>query len=344
MSISRWLVAWLTSAALIAGGVAWAGQDTDPVELERTWLAARVFLPKGAFLHDVPFSTEVRDVSGLPTLETAIRGARLPVVIYMHACSGFGPDGYDTGKFLVGNGYVVFAPDSYARAYKPVSCDPDKLVGGLHRDAVKFRVAEASHAIRKARGFSWVDQERLFLMGWSEGGIATAKLSGEPVTARVIEGWHCQAGDDWSHTRGLDAPSAEPVLALLAIDDPWFSQFKSEKWFQGDCGRFMSKSNGSRSFVFDDGRLRYSHSLLWNVAVRRLVLTFLEGRYRDLDEPLDLDRVEVLESSSDMIRIKSRASAAAVYDRASEHCKANGKRSTPTGHDEANYVYTFACY
>ena len=344
MSVARWIAGWLTSTVLIAGDAAWADQATDSAELERTWLAAKVFLPKGAFQRDVPFPSDVRDLPDLSALETKARGTRLPVVIYMHACAGFGGDGYDTARFLVGEGYAVLAPDSFAREHKPVSCDPDKLVGSLHRDAVTFRVAEAIHAIRKTRGFRWVDQERFFLMGWSEGAIATAKLSGEPVTARVIEGWHCQAGDDWSHNRGLDAPESEPVLALLAGDDPWYSQFKSEPWFQGDCGRFMSKTNGSRSFVFDSDELRYSHSLLWNDAVRRLVLAFLEGRYRDLDEPVDLTQLEVIESSPDMIRIKSRASATAVYDRAAEHCKSHGKRSSPTGHDEVAYVYTFACY
>lgn len=344
MSITRWTVAWLTSAVLIANDAVWADPATETAELERTWLAARVFLPKGAFLRDVPLGTQIREVPDLSALETTVQGARLPVAIYMHACAGFGGDGYDTGRFLAGEGCGMIAPDSYAREYKPKSCDPDKLVGGLHRDAVTFRVAEARHAIRTAREFPWVDKEKLFLMGWSEGAIATAKFSGEAVTARVIEGWHCQAGDDWSHTRGLDAPSTEPVLALLASEDPWFSQFKKETWFQGDCGRFMSKTNGRRSFVFSEGELRYSHSLLWNDAVRRLLLAFLEGRYRDLDKALDLERLEKLESSSEVIRIESRASAAAAYDRAGEHCASLGKRSTLTGHDEVKDVYTFACY
>lgn len=344
MSLTRWIISWLTIAVLIAGEAAWAGQATDPAELERTWLAAKVFLPKGTFLRDVPLGTEVRDAPDLSSLETTADGSRLPLIIYMHACSGFGGDGYDAGRFFASKGHAVIAPDSFARQHKPLSCDPDKLIGSLHRDAVKFRVAEAGYAIRKARGFPWVDQERFFLIGWSEGAIATAKFSGEPLTARVIEGWHCQAGDDWSDNRGLDAPSAEPVLALLASEDPWFKPFKGESWFQGDCGRFMSKTNGSRSFVFEEIELRYSHSLLWNDAVRRLVLAFLEGRYRDLEGPVDVDRLEVLETSADMIRIKTRASVAAVYDRAREHCKSHGKQSTPTGHDEVNYVYTFACY
>ena len=76
------------------------------------------------------------------------------------------------------------------------------------------------------------------LKGFSEGGIATATVTGAVVNARVIEGWTCHSG--WSRYRGLAASPSEPVLALVGGDDPWFRP----ACLHGDCGVFMDGRNG----------------------------------------------------------------------------------------------------
>ena len=109
-------------------------------------------------------------------------------------------------------------------------------------------------------------------MGFSEGAIAAATYRGDAVDARVIEGWTCHAG--WPEYRGLNGPAAQPVLALVAEDDPWFAA----TGLHGDCGEFMGPpSTSRRSVVFRPPHPAASqHDLLWHADARLLLLGFLD--------------------------------------------------------------------
>ncbi len=115
-------------------------------------------------------------------------------------------------------------------------------------------------------------------MGLSQGGVTTATLKeeGRPVNARIIEGWGCHAG--WTEYKGLNAAPGQPVLALVAANDPWFRA----DYLQGDCGAFMddADASGSRSVVFREGPLQYKHALLESADVQAIVRDFL-ARHRN---------------------------------------------------------------
>ena len=72
-----------------------------------------------------------------------------------------------------------------------------------------------------------------------------------PFEPRIVEGWTCQAG--WYDYAGINAPESEPLLTLVGSKDPWFR----DDWSQGSCGRFLSKSNGSRSVVYSKRTLEH---------------------------------------------------------------------------------------
>jgi dienelactone hydrolase len=135
-----------------------------------------------------------------------------------------------------------------------------------------MRQYDALNAIKNAKQLDWVDSRNIFLVGFSQGGITSATLSTNidtTVNARVIEGWTCHAG--WSEYRGINAPVSEPVLALVADQDPWFQ----DSWTRGSCGRYMNSENGSRSMVYRTGSLMSKHSLLDDSDVQNRVLEFL---------------------------------------------------------------------
>ena len=94
------------------------------------------------------------------------------------------------------------------------------------------------------------------------------------VLPGLIEGWTCHAG--WSEYRGLNAPDDQPVLSLLARDDPWFKA----DYLRGECGRFMRPDNGSRAVVFNQPELRAGHCLLHAPEPREHVLTFLRQWFK----------------------------------------------------------------
>ncbi len=237
---------------------------SSPDELHRTWQAALVRIPK----HHQVYAGQISDlpIEALPAKE------KLPIVIYLHGCSGVWWGTYIRLDFFAENGFAVIAPASFARAKYPKSCDPATKRAGLYRETLKMRQYDALNAIKNAKQLDWVDSKNLFLVGFSQGGITSATLSTNidtTVNARVIEGWTCHAG--WSEYRGINAPVSEPVLALVADQDPWFQ----DSWTRGSCGRYMNSENGSRSMVYRTGSLMSKHSLLDDSDVQNRVLEFL---------------------------------------------------------------------
>ena len=237
---------------------------SSPDELDRTWQASLVRIPHN---HKV-FAGQISD---LP-LEALPVKDKLPTVIYLHGCSGIWWGTYIRLDFFAENGFAVIAPASFARSKYPKSCDPATKRAGLYRETLKMRQYDALNAIKNAKQLDWVDSRNIFLVGFSQGGIASATVSTNidtTVNARVIEGWTCHAG--WGEYRGSNAPVSEPVLALVADQDPWFQ----DSWTRGSCGRYMNSENGSRSMVYRTGSLMSKHSLLDDSDVQNRVLEFL---------------------------------------------------------------------
>jgi dienelactone hydrolase len=230
-------------------------------EVARTWRAALVFLPDRILAR--PPRVDQLAASDLPA-------GRYPTVIYLHGCAGIDSAALQSAAFLAAAGYAVLMPDGFARREKRRSCEPARHRGGLHRGVLAWRQAEAMTALSEARGLPFVAPDALFLMGFSEGAVAAATLPATGARARVIEGWTCHAG--WPEYQGLKAPAEEPVLALVAVEDPWFRL----PVLQGECGAFMHQGNGSVSLVYRPPHpLAAWHALSWHVEARGRILAFL---------------------------------------------------------------------
>lgn len=249
---------------LLLAGCYLSRSADQPDELIRTWRGATVA---------VPFSTvdpTVADVTGEmqelePALLSAERAPTLPVVVFLHGCSGL-HGGYRVDiSFLRDLGYAVVAPDSFSRAFKPKSCDWRSKSAGSHPGVVGFRLAEAAYAVERVRRFPWVDPDRIVLMGQSEGGLTTANYIGDDVAARVILGWTCQI--PWPPLWGVKGEQEIPVLSVVSDGDRWF-----DRWFlRGHCGEDMDGFADARSVVIE-GR---THHVLRQEAAREAVATFL---------------------------------------------------------------------
>ncbi len=122
-------------------------------ELIRTFEHATIVLPKHINPAD-PFSSKRVLIDKIANIKNEINNIpsdnSIPLIIYLHGCYGREPNDFPTFQFLARNGYAVLAPDSYAREYRPVSCDPESCRGGLFRAALSFRLAEAKYAYEEA--------------------------------------------------------------------------------------------------------------------------------------------------------------------------------------------------
>jgi len=242
-------------------------QVTIESELALTFEKGRVHASIDGSLREMKVS------QALGMLATAPLGTFRGVVLYLHGCDGINDLSVKTGDLLAMQGFVVFMPDSFARISKPVSCQPSLYLGGLHREVLSWRHSEADYAIKRLKALPTLDVSNLILMGLSEGAIATATYVGEPITARIIEGWSCHSG--WPEYSGLRAPPDEPTLAISAENDPWFQ--KPE--LRGECGEYIvTPSALRRSLVFRAPHPAASaHDLMWNVDARRQIFDFLDA-------------------------------------------------------------------
>ncbi|GKX35866.1 MAG: hypothetical protein MnENMB40S_34840 [Rhizobiaceae bacterium MnEN-MB40S] len=236
----------------------------DEADLQRTWDAARVYLPAATSAGFVEAGVgDIGDRLDPESPPTAL-------IVYAHGCSGLSRITDATGRFLAQSGYAVIAPDSFARIDKPKSCDPATHRGGLHRAVLGWRQDEIRNAVVQASLLWSFNELPVVIMGHSQGAITVATIEDVPAAARIIEGWTCHAG--WPEYHGLNSEPDQPVLSLLGRDDPWF---KSQV-FGGDCGAFMNEDNGSRSIVYEKpGYLAGKHWLSVDRAVQKEILEFL---------------------------------------------------------------------
>lgn len=239
-------------------------QQAPAGDFKRTWMGGFVYYPDGPTVMAGKISDNQPALAALP--------ANLPIVIYMHGCSGINQASTISAKHYADAGFAVVLPNSFARTYKPTSCDPNIPRGGMHRGVLEWRHKELAHAIQQIRSLPGGKDRPVVAHGFSEGAITVATFEGDaPFKARIIEGWGCHSL--WPEYRGLKARSGEPTLALVADNDPWFRS----RALSGDCGAFMD-SKRHRSVVYSgQDVLTNEHFLFRDVRVQKLVDTFLSN-------------------------------------------------------------------
>lgn len=261
------LRAWLNPAialVLLAGCSSTAMAPSGQSDLELTWQRALVALPPG-------IGTETKDTvienSIFQNAVASLEGRRLPVVLYLHGCTGLEKSDRRLMRALSRAGFLVVAPDSMARRYRPRQCRPRRKTGGFNLFVYDFRQAEINFALQQLRQDGWADTDNLFLVGSSEGGLAAALHRGAAFRARVITKWTCHG----SHlVRGLAAPPNEPVLAIVRKKDPWYEAEKTRQ--AGECGAFFGDRPGSKSWVLDNGK---GHDVFKEDNVAEEIVAFL---------------------------------------------------------------------
>jgi dienelactone hydrolase len=138
-------------------------------------------------------------------------GVKLPAALYLHGCSGFSVDAVKYRRFMLSRGYAVFMPDSYQRPGRQ-SCGD---VGPMD-ERIAIRKEEVGHALSEIRQMSWVDQNRVVLMGFSEGGNTTDNWDEKGFAAHIVLGSACTE----TGTGMPAAPKGTPVLAIVGERDP----------------------------------------------------------------------------------------------------------------------------
>lgn len=222
-------------------------------DVELSWEKAPVYLP-GKLL-----STTVDQIDVTKPA---------PVLIYLHGCTGiYGPHDLSWASYIADQGFIVILPDSMARPGRVSNCDP-KLKGpsGAFAKAGQYRQEEIAYALTQVMASPWADKKNIFLMGHSEGGVATARSPHPEFAGKIISGWTC-TNKNFPANDGIQSPKNLPILAVAYTDDEW----RKGKFTEGRCA---DKADGRMNFrqIDLDGWL---HSTYGNADARKGVKEFL---------------------------------------------------------------------
>ena len=192
--------------------------------------------------------------------------APLPVVILLHGCGGIDVHERRWAEHLKSQGFMVVLPDSLAIPGRSKNCDTTTHTTNLGKIPVnELRPAEAAYAMARVREQTWADQDNIFLMGHSEGGMGaylTPELGFQGV---IVSGFIC------SIPGGLRALPATPVLAINWEFDPWFVRPDRPYLQCADRGFWPRRSNAKQLVLPGQG-----HATAFEATARDAVGRFLK--------------------------------------------------------------------
>lgn len=304
---------------------------SDQAELHRTWKSALVFLPPSmGGASGRLFENESKLHADLLI---KLKGKPLPLILFLHACEGLGHHRDDLLNYSQ-LGFIVIAPDSFAREHRPLGCFEEQETYLQYYDiAVAFQKSELDYAVERIAALPWIDSQNQFLVGSGVGGMIVAHYQGLDFSGHVIEGWGCHHPHNIFN--GIWTSPQIPIFSVLSKNDGWY---KNVPGFEGDCSQYLEDRRDSISIVLD----RPAHYVSWYPGSRATLIKFLTQGLGVDQDPLIDDTPKTLYSSEFSIKLERKWSIDSVYKAAQKHCAKVGKKSHLISNNHFG-IYAFDC-
>jgi len=234
-----------------------------------TFNRAYIGIPKGVLGIAEPFyGTYSEALKKIPNLKNYTK--KLPAIIYMQGYKNF-KLGNKIREWTTEAGYIFFAPNSYALKDRPTYniVAPHNFLEKIH----EFNLAEIDLFIKRLDELSFIDKKRMFLVGYSEGGVATARYSGDEFLGRVVLGWSCEANFFTNYPQ-IGAKKDTPFLNIIGRDDELFgSQSPINRGYRisGNCADALFKFTRAKVVILPNT----THNLLKNPFLKDEILNFI---------------------------------------------------------------------
>ncbi len=179
----------------------------NQTSLNATWKYALVSIPRSVTTDGSKCVGTLASKKTRACMEKIFPDRKHPLVLFMHGCAGIRGGTRRIITNFRSLGYAVIAPDSYTRLGRRNDCHPT----GRKHFTLSLRFDEIRYAMTQIPKLDWVDQSRLVLAGFSEGGNTVAEYKGADAFAGyIVLGWDCRYGL---------YPSGQ-ILAIQGARDP----------------------------------------------------------------------------------------------------------------------------
>ena len=196
------------------------GCQTTPMKLpagvspvSATWLNGRYTIP-GNYLaggRTMTYEQEVDQPAWTTLAGADIKPAQqVPVVLYMHGCTGWSRQDEFCRELLTGEGYAIFMPNSFAHPGRR-RCNQQ---GTLAKRETR-RTQEVEFALQRLRPIEWVGKARAILVGYSEGGNTTGNWSQPGSAAHMSMASACTSVGDKPAAPRTSTPAPETSWRFL---------------------------------------------------------------------------------------------------------------------------------
>ena len=292
------LIVWAPMVAPAAAGES---------EVRKTWDGATVeVIVDGVRIRGAMAGQRVQ--AGLAKIPP---GLALPTIIYVHGCTGLTSREESLFRKLALWGFVVVAPDSFARTGRVATCGSR----AAQPATISLRREEVRYAARQAVAAPWADPDNLFLFGQSEGGWTVTNYGGDEFKARIASGAQC---------RLVRGPT--PLLVVNFANDPWLTR-------GDDCNAAADE------YLKIPGREHWP----WGRAdAKQLLFDYLAEHSGATMDPVSFEP-EVVTRSDGGISLRLSVSVQGVYDAAEAHCQTTSKHAYLMSNEESDGIYTFLC-
>lgn len=204
-----------------------------------------------------------------PDIEIA---QKVPTVLYMHGSSGLYTGAIYRRYIVEEAGALFFAPNSHKLHGRPTYTSPveEKHYIKVH----KVRLAEIQYSLKRLKKLPFVDQNNLFLMGNSEGGLAAAIYRSRAFKGRIITAFSCESSYFYTRFK-LGTKKDEPFLNIIGTHDQFFSTSSAlnrQYTVQGNGIEALKKYTHAKIVILT----KTKHDITANPYVKDEVVSFLK--------------------------------------------------------------------
>lgn len=200
------------------------------------------------------------------------KNIKVPVVFYLNGSAGFTKGKIYRQWIIEDTNCLFFSPNTLEIKNRPFYNNKSKI--DEYEEVHLIRQKEIIYNINKLLDYEFIDKNKIFLMGNSEGALAAGIYSGQEFFSRILLAWSCESGY-YKKTVDIGAKIDDPILTIIGYDDEYFSvnsEFNNKLNLSGNCIKKLSKYKNVKNVILSNTK----HNLLNNPYTKEEIITFLK--------------------------------------------------------------------